>query len=114
MTDFGKLMARLAEGEGSYRARAGEKAADMRFDEANFEKIKANVYGIFKAVLETALKIHGSGTEVEAFFAAKLRGIPAAWREALAVADSSEAALVQKLKLESVAEIEKIFREAAV
>ena len=117
MTDFKKLMACLTEAEAACRARAAEKAADSRGDEANFEKIKANVYGIFKAVLETAMKVHGDGAEAETFFASKLRGIPSGWRSALtAAADKgdSAAAHTERLKLGTVAEIEKMFKEAAI
>ena len=117
MTDFKKLMACLTEGEAACRAKAAEKAADSRGDEANFEKIKANVYGIFRAVLETALKKYGEGGAAEAFFAVKLRGIPSGWREALSAAadkGDSAAAHTERLKLGTVAEIEKMFKEAAI
>ena len=82
-----------------------------------FEKIQANIFGVFKSVLEAALKKYGEGGGAEAFFAAKLRGIPAAWREALANAaekGDGESAHIERLKLRAVAEIEKAFKEAAI
>ena len=114
MFNISELMDFLVKSEAAHRARAVALAADSRGDEANFEKIRANVFGIFKAVLETGVKKYGDGGAAQVFFAAKLRGIPAPWREALAAADGSEAALVEKLKLESVAEIEKAMKEAAI
>ena len=108
MTDFKKLMACLTEAEAACRARAAEKAADSRGDEANFEKIRANVFGIFSAVLNAAVKAVGEA-KAEEFFRKKLREIPSGWRSALAAArerGDSAAALVEKLKLDSVAEIE--------
>ena len=115
MTDFKKLMSCLVEAEAACREMAAEKAADSRLDEANFEKIRANVYGIFKAVLETALKTQGDSAE--AFFLSKLRSIPTAWRSGLAAAaekGDSAAAHTERLKLGAVTEIEKMFKEAAI
>ncbi|MBQ8263869.1 MAG: hypothetical protein IJY96_03710 [Oscillospiraceae bacterium] len=114
-TDFAALAAFLKESEGGHRAAAAALAADSRGDEAAFEKIRANVFGIFAAVLETAVKLHGESDTAFGFFAKKLREIPSSWRANLAAAGEkgdSEAALREKLKLESVAEIEKWLKEA--
>ncbi len=104
----------LKSAESDRRALAASLAAGSRVDEANFEKIHANVFGIFAAVLETAIKLHGESAKAEDFFAAKLRDIPVSWRTALVAArekGDADAALTEKLKLESVAEIEKAFAE---
>ena len=97
----------LQENEALHRCHAAALATDSRADEANFEKIRANVFGIFRAVLETAVKTKGECPEALEFFSAKLREIPASWRGALEKAKNSESAYVEKLKLDSVKEIER-------
>lgn len=107
--DLAALEAFLRSEEASHRTGAETLAADSRGDEANFEKIRANVFGIFSAVLETAVKKYGENGEAAEFFARKLREIPEGWRRALTAArerGDSAAVLTEKLKLESVAEIE--------
>lgn len=99
----------LLEQESALRKEAAAMAADFRSDEGNFLKIRANVFSIFKAVLETAVKIRGKNEAALDFFAAKLRDIPSSWRSALSAADAADTALVEKLKLRSVAEIEAAF-----
>lgn len=72
---------------------------DDRRDEADFEKIQANVYDIFKTVLTAA---------GEAAFPRKLKEIPAAWTAAYAQAERRGDAArmhIEKLKLDAVAEI---------
>ncbi len=110
--DNEKMLAFLKDEELRHREAAAALSADSRGDEAAFEKIRANVFGIFAAVLQTALKVKGA--EAESFFAEKLRDIPSSWRAALAAArekGDSSSALTEKLKLESVAEIERVFEE---
>lgn len=101
----------LSEQETALRKEAAAMAADFRVDEGNFLKIRANVFSIFKAVLETAVKIKGRNGAALDFFATKLRDIPSSWRSALSAADAADTALVEKLKLESVAEIESAFAQ---
>ncbi len=108
------MMNYLSESENLHNSAAKALAADSRGDEAAHEKIRANVFGIFRAILETAIKLKGEGSEALEFFATKLRDIPSSWRTALSTArekGNSEAALVEKLKLQSVSEIEKAFAE---
>lgn len=105
--DPAALMEFLKAEEQRHLAAATALAADSRRDEANFEKIRANVFGIFSAVLDAAVKAKGEGAEE--FFLKKLREIPSGWRVALAAArekGNSAGAMVEKLKLDSVAEIE--------
>ncbi len=112
--NFSDLMNFLSGSETLHRELSAALAADSRGDEADFEKIRANVFGIFKAVLETSLKKYGESDEAMSFFRGKLRDIPASWRAALAAAGDkgdSAAAYVEKLKLQSVSEIEKALAE---
>lgn len=73
-------------------------AADSRKDEAAFMQIRANVYGIFRAVY-TAM--NGDLARVKE----KLTSIPAAWEESLRRAEAhgeTEKAHVERIKLETV------------
>lgn len=76
-------------------------SADGRGDEARFMQIRANVYGIFRAVY-AALK--GDLPAVQA----RLTSIPAAWEESLWQAQSHgdiEKAHIEQIKLETAAAI---------
>ena len=75
--------------------------ADHRSDEARFEQIRANVYGIFRAV-------YASLQSDPAALERKLRDIPAAWEESLRLAQrhgDAEKAYIEQIKLETAAEI---------
>lgn len=92
-----------------------EKAllADDRGDEANFEKIQANVYDIFRTILSVAQQESG-GDEAAArrFFAAKLKTIPANWYAAYTQAESHGDAVraqIERVKLDALREIEAQF-----
>ena len=56
-------------------------AADGRGDESVFQKIRGNVYDIFRTVFSVAVRLHGEdGEAVAAFFRTKLEQIPAGWQ----------------------------------
>lgn len=81
--------------------RRKELSADQRTDEARFEQIRANVYGVFRAVCAT---LHNDPAALEK----KLREIPAAWEESLRLArqhNDHEKAYIEQLKLDTAAEI---------
>ena len=91
-------------------ARCKEQAAlcarDGREDEAVFEKIKLNVYDIFKTVFNTL----GEGEK----FTQKLREIPAAGQLSLekASAHGDDAKVhIESIKLEAAQKIEDKFKE---
>lgn len=88
--------------------------ADDRGDEANFQAIQGNVYGIFSTILNVAVEQNlGNLQGVEAFFLKKLEEIPAHWVEARekATARGDEmAAHLERLKLEVVEDIGCTFR----
>ena len=94
----------------SCAARCKEQAElcsrDGREDEAVFEKIKLNVYDIFKTVFNTL----GEGEK----FTQKLREIPTAWQLSLekAAAHGDDAkAHTERIKLEAAQKIEDKFKE---
>lgn len=88
---------------------------EERGDEANFEKIKANVYDIFKTIFLTAQKQYGDDqSKVQEFFLKKLEQIPSGWAAAYEEArqhDDAGAMHIESVKLEVVRDIrENIFQ----
>lgn len=74
---------------------------DQRIDEARFEQIRANVYGIFRAVCATLQNQPDA-------LAKKLRDIPAAWEASLRLAEEHgdvEKAHIERIKLDVAAQI---------
>lgn len=89
-------------------ARSQALTADQRFDEANMEKIRGNVYDIFRTVLDVAVKKEANETAAKAFFMARAEQIPAAWQESLAKAREHDDAVkerIELIKLEAIGEI---------
>lgn len=89
--------------------------ADDRADEATFEMIRANVYGIFRTVLAAAVKAgHGDADGVGRFFLHKAEEIPANWAAAYETARShgdAEAMHLERVKLDAIQEIRQTFTE---
>lgn len=78
-----------------------ELLRDQRGDEAKFEQIRANVYGIYRAVYAAL------STQPEALMK-KLQAIPAAWEVSLRLAEEhgdAEKAHIERIKLATSAEI---------
>ncbi len=74
---------------------------DQRTDEAVFEKVEANVYEIFRTVLEVGTKVCGEEEgAVKAFLLTKLDEIPGNWEKAYELAKQHDDA--QKMKIEGV------------
>lgn len=87
--------------------------ADGRSDEASFEKIRANVFGIFRAVLSSGEKAaRGDEAALRRFFADRLASIPANWRAALSLAEEHDDAVraqIEHIKLDALRAIEAQF-----
>lgn len=95
------LHAFLTEQAAACKDRAAALSIDDRRDEAVFEKITANVYDIFTAVLNTA----AHQPEPMDFFRRQLNAIPANWEAALKQArihGDDTKAHTEHLKLEAV------------
>ena len=104
------LHAFLTEQTALCKERAAALTADERADEAVFEKIRANVYEIFTAVLSTARK----QPEPTDFFRRQLTAIPANWEAALQKARANGddvRAHTELLKLETVRAIRQRMEE---
>lgn len=88
----------------SMEASAQKRAAllaDERSDEADFEKIRENVYGIFKDVFSAAVKTSaGNPAAICEIFRLKTEQIPANWKASYAQAKENED--VEKMQIESI------------
>ncbi|MGF7142885.1 hypothetical protein HNQ56_001307 [Anaerotaenia torta] len=90
---------------------------DGRKDEAVFEKIRANVYDIFKSVFTVALK-SAKGTNdpeaVQKFYLQKMEELPSAWRDSYKKAEQFgdvEKLHIESIKLETLEEIRSSMKE---
>lgn len=87
--------------------------SEGREDEAIFEKIRANVYDIFRTVLSVAQNTCGEDAEaVGHFFRQRLQQIPTSWQaacEKAAAHGDSEKMHLEQLKLETLREIRTEF-----
>ena len=100
----------LDEGILTCRERQKKLQDDDRGDEAIFEKIKENVYDIFKKMLHAAIRTSGENEPaVKAFFLQKLEEIPSSWAlsyEKAAAHDDVKTMHIEKVKLNVIQEIE--------
>ena len=88
--------------------------AQDRIDDANLEKIRSNVYGIFVSVLQAAEKQSPDDVTRRAFFEGNLERIPSGWHLAhdAAARRGDTVRLVQEsVKLAAIDEVERAFYE---
>ncbi|MDE6639504.1 MAG: hypothetical protein K2K63_03140 [Acetatifactor sp.] len=87
--------------------------ADERSDESDFEKIKANIYDIFRTVFTVALKTGNGDTDTAIrFFLLKAEEIPANWKAAYEKAkqhNDVHKMQIESLKLETMQDIKTAF-----
>ena len=87
--------------------------ADERSDESDFEKIKVNIYDIFRTVFNVALKTNGGDADAaKRFFLLKMEEIPANWKAAYDKAkqhDDVHRIQTERIKLETAQEIRTTF-----
>ncbi len=90
-----------------------ELQADERIDEANFEKVKANVYGIFRTVFGVALQYCKNNSQaVEHFFRLRIQQIPLSWATSYKEAQQHQDAIkmhIEEIKLGVIEEIKEHF-----
>ena len=108
---WARFHAELVRQQQAALAKAETLRAENRGDESVFERIRANVYGIFVSVLEAADKQYGADeTAMRQFCLRKLEEIPAEWEAAAQKADAhhdERAAFLERLKLRAAGEIRK-------
>lgn len=93
--------------------RSKELLADEHTDEATFEKVKANVYDIFRTILSAAVKTgKGDPDAVRRFFVQKTEQIPSSWETAYNKAKENNDAVkmcLEQIKLNTIGEIKVNF-----
>lgn len=96
---------------------AGKKEQELisseRKDEANLQKIRANIYGICHTIFEVVLKSK-SGEELEKEYTSKLDNLPKNWVESYEKAkvhNDVEKILIEETKLEVLKEVRAKFNE---
>ena len=87
--------------------------ADDRMDEATFEKIRANVYDIFRTILSVAAKAtKNDPEEVKQASALKAEQIPSNWSIAYEKAKQHDDIVkmkIEQIKLDTIREIKETF-----
>ena len=84
-------------------------AEDDRVDEGNLEKVRANVYEIFKTILSVAERVCGKdGSAKRVFFLQKAEQIPTSWAASYEKAKQNgdvEKMHIESIKLDTIQEI---------
>ena len=90
-----------------------ELNGDGRTDEAIFEKIKANIYDVFRTVLSVAVKTGKEDADaVKTFFVQRAEQIPAGWAVALEKAREHNDTVrmqTEQIKLDTIDELREEF-----
>lgn len=110
MIDQNSTFYQFLDGEAARsRERQAALNAEERKDEAVLEKIRENVFDIFRTVLLSSAKRTHSEEEQRAFFQANLNNIPRGWKIAYAQAQAHNDAVrlaQEQVKLDALAQIE--------
>lgn len=97
------------------RQRSKQLAEEDRVDESNFEKIRANVYEIFKTVLSAAGKASkGDEPAKRSFFLQKTEQIPVSWAASYEKAKQNgdvKKLHIESIKLETIREIRDRYQQ---
>lgn len=95
------------------RQREQALLSDGRQDEATFEKIRANIFDIFRTILSVGEKACKDRPEtMQDFFVKRLQQIPSGWRTAYEKASAHGDTVqmhIEEIKLQAVQEIEESF-----
>lgn len=85
---------------------------EQRTDESIFEKIRGNVFDIFKTIFTVAVKKEQDDTAIRAFFLKKTEDMVKGWKasfEKAAEHNDTDKMQIESIKLEAVGEIRKAF-----
>lgn len=97
------------------KERAAALESDHRKDEAVFEKVRENVYDIFRSVWQVAYQQCGEDKAARTqFFQIRLAQIPSSWMQALERAQQhgdEKKALIEKIKLSAIEDITAAFEQ---
>ncbi len=108
-----KLVSYFDEQIAACKRRSGLLIADDRMDEGNIEKVRANIYDIFKTILSVAEKMCGEDDlAIKHFFLQKAEEIPVNWTNSYENAKKHgdvEKMHIETVKLETIREIKDTF-----
>ena len=108
-----KLISYFDEQIAACKRRTGLLIADDRMDEGNIEKVRANIYEIFKTVFSVAEKVCGEDDlAIKDFFLQKAEQIPLNWTNSYENAKKHgdvEKMHIENVKLETIREIKDTF-----
>lgn len=97
------------------RQRSRQFTADNRMDEGNFEKVRANVYEIFKTILSVAERTCGEDALAKKqFFLQKAKQIPISWRASYEKAQQhgdTKKMHIERIKLDTIHEIKDMYMQ---
>lgn len=93
-----------------------ELIKDNREDEATFERIRENVFDIFKTIFTVAIKTAGEDNkeEIKQFFLKRIEQIPSSWKESYNKAKQYgdiEKLQCEDIKLQTVEKIQAKFEQ---
>ena len=112
---YQKFESYLDEKIAACKQRSKQLTADDRTDEGNFEKIRANVYEIFKTIFSATEKACGKDeSAMKRFFLQKAEQIPSSWTVSYEKAEQHgdvKKMHIESIKLETVREIRDIFMQ---
>lgn len=107
-----KIELYLDEQAAACKHRSKQLTADGRMDEGNFEKVRANVYEIFKTILSVAERTCGEDDSAKKrFFLQKAKQIPTSWTASYEKAKQHgdvEKMHIERIKLDTIQEIKDI------
>lgn len=97
------------------RQKAQALREDARQDEATFEKIRANIFDIFRTVLSAGVNVHPDDpAALKTFFLQRLEQIPSGWRTSYEKASqhgNTAQMAIEKIKLKALEEIQTAFTQ---
>ena len=113
MKDF--LMNWLGQQATACEARRVELAAEGREDEATFERIRYNVYDLFRTTVGAVHRAEPDEKAAWWLFERRLKDIPSTWQRSYDLAEQhgdTKKAHIERIKLEAAAEIRARYEEA--
>ena len=97
------------------KQRSKQLTADERMDESNFEKVRANVYEIFKTIFSAAERVCGKDDLAKKrFFLQKVEQLPSSWMTSYETAKQHgdvKKMHIESIKLDTVQKIKDMYTQ---
>ena len=108
------MMDWLAKRAAECEARRAKLAAEGREDESTFERIRYNVYDLFRTTVGALHRAEPDEKAAWRLFERKLEEIPSAWQRSHDLAKQhgdAKKAHIERIKLEAAADIRRCYEE---